>query len=84
MCCNLLKKKISFYLYEQNMNTQNFYSIERIYREIKKLRSISRDILFLQIGNARYHWSIEALEFYFENNIKTIDWPIYSPELNSI
>ena len=51
---------------------------------MKELRNISRDLLFLQIDNARYHSSIEALEFYYENNIKMIDWPSYSPNLNPI
>ena len=51
---------------------------------MKELRDISRDVLFLQIDNERYHWSIEALEFYYENNIQIIDWPPYSPDLNLI
>ena len=51
---------------------------------MKELRDISRDVLSLQIDNSRYHWSIEALEFYDENNIKIIDWPPYSPNLNPI
>ena len=65
------------------MNTQNDLKVlEEAIKEMKKLRDISRDVLFLQIENARYHWSIEALEFYFENNIKIIDWPPYSSDLN--
>ena len=28
--------------------------------------------------------SIEALEFYYENNINMIDWPPFSPGLNPI
>ena len=40
--------------------------------EIKKLRDISRDVLFLLIYYTRYHFPIEALEFYYENNIKII------------
>ena len=51
---------------------------------MKELRDILRDVLFLQIDNARYHWSIEALEFYYESNTKIIDWPPYSPDLNPI
>ena len=58
--------------------------MEEAIEEMKELRDISRDVLFLQIDIARYHWSIEALEFYYENNIKIIDWPPYSPYLNSI
>ena len=57
----------SLYLYEQNMNTQNYLKVmEEAIEEMKELRDISRDVLFLQIDNARYHWSIEALEFYYE------------------
>ena len=39
---------------------------------MRELRYISRDILFLQIGNSSYNWSIEAFKFYHENNIKII------------
>ena len=47
------------------MNTQNYLKVlEEAIEEMKELRDISRDVLFLQIDNARYHWSIEALEFY--------------------
>ena len=67
------------------MSTQNYLKIlEMAIEEMKELRNISRDVLFLQIDNTRYHWSIEALEFYYENNIKIIDSPPYSPELNPI
>ena len=67
------------------MNTQNYLKVlEEAIEEMKELRDISRDVLFLQIDNARYHRSIEALEFYYENNIKVIDWPLYSPDLNPI
>ena len=77
--------KTSLYLYEHNMNTQNYLKVlEEAIEEMKELRDISRDVLFLQIDNARYHWSIEALEFYYENNIKIIDWPPYSTDLNPI
>ena len=51
---------------------------------MKELRDISTDVLFLQFDNARYHWSIEAFKFYYENNIKMIDWLAYSPNLNLI
>ena len=36
------------------------------------------------MDNVRYHWTKEALEFYHENNIKLIDWPSYSGDLNPI
>ena len=75
--------KASLYLYEQNINTQNYLKVlEEAFEEMKELRDISKDVLFLQIDNAKYHWSIEALEFYYENKIKIIDWQPYSPDLN--
>ena len=79
------RRKTSLFLYEQNMNTQNYLKVlvEAI-EEMKEFRDISRDVLYLQIDNARYHWSIEAFEFYYENNIKIIDWPTYSPDLSLI
>ena len=53
------------------MNIKNYLKVlEEAIEEMKELRDISRDVVFLQIDNARYHWSIEALEFYYENNIK--------------
>ena len=77
--------KTLLYLYGQNMNTQNYLKVlEEAIEEMKELRDISRNVLFLQIDNARYHWSIEALEFYYESNIKIIDWPPYSLNLNPI
>ena len=66
MGCISLTGKISLYLYKQNMNTQNYLKVlEEVIEEIKEIRDISRDVLFLQIDNARYHWSIEALEYYY-------------------
>ena len=67
------------------MNTQNYLIVlEETTEEKKELRDISRDVLFLQINNASYNCPIEALEFYYENNIKIIDWSLYSPDLNPI
>ena len=85
MGCNSSRGKTSLYLYKQNMNTQNYLIVlEEAIEEMKELRDISKEVLFLQIDNARYHWSIEALEFYYENNIKIINWPSYPPYLNPI
>ena len=79
------REKISLYLYEQIMNSQNYLKVlDEAIEEMKEFRDISRDVLFLQIDNPRYHWSIEALEFYYENNIQIIDWQPYSPDLNPI
>ena len=53
-------------LYEKKMNIQNYFKVlEEAIQEIKELINISRDVLFLQIENTRYPWSIEALKFYY-------------------
>ena len=38
----------------------------------------------MQFDNDPKHRSLKALEFYKEYNIKIIDWPINSPDLNPI
>ena len=55
------------------MNTQNYFKVlEEEIEEMKELRDISRDVLFLQIDNSRYHWSIEALELNYEKILKLL------------
>ena len=59
------RRKASLFFYEQNMNTQNYLNLlEEAIGEMKELKDILRDFLFLQIYITRYHWSIEAHEFY--------------------
>ena len=75
--------KTSLYLYEMNFNTENYLKVlEEAVEEMKEITS--SETLYLQMDNARYHWATEALEFYLEKNIKVIDWPPYSPDLNPI
>ena len=38
--------------------------------------------VILQFDNDPKHRSLKALEFYKENNVKIIDWPSNSPDLN--
>ena len=52
-------------MYEQNMNSKNYSKVfEVAIEENLEFIDISRDELFFQIGNARYPWSYEELEFY--------------------
>ena len=75
--------KTSLYLFEENFKTENFLKI--LSEALKEMREIKNsETIFLQMDNARYHWTKEALEFYHENNIKLIDWPSYSGDLNPI
>ena len=43
-----------------------------------------KNSVILQYDNDPKHISLKALEFYKENNIKIIDWPSNSPDLNPI
>ena len=43
-----------------------------------------KNSVILQFDNDPKHRSLKALEFYKENNIKIIDWPSNSPDLNPI
>ena len=66
-----------------NFNTENYIKVlEEAVEEMKEITS--SETLYLQMDNARYLWTTEALKFYLEKNIKVIDWPPYSPDLNPI
>ena len=43
-----------------------------------------KNSVILKFDNDPKHRSLKALEFYKENNIKIIDWPSNSPDLNLI
>ena len=45
---------------------------------------MSNDVIKLQFDNDSKHKSLAAYEFLNSNNIKCIDWPAYSPDLNPI
>ena len=67
------------------MNNENYLKVlEEAIEKIKELRVIYRHGLFLQIGNATYRWSFVALEFYYKNNVKIIDWSPFYQDLNLI
>ena len=36
------------------------------------------------MDDAKYHWPTESLKFYYEKEIRVIDWLTYSPDLNQI
>ena len=73
--------KASLFLYEYNLNSQNYLKIMK--ESVEEMKKISNSyIIFLQIDNAKYHRTTEALQFYYENSIKVLDWSQYSPDLN--
>ena len=53
-------------------NSNYLKVLEEAIEEMEDIRDISRDVLFLQIENARYLWSIENFEIYFENDINIL------------
>ena len=65
------------------MNSQNYLEIlNQSVDEMKEI--IESDNIYLQMDNVKYHWTTDALQFYYEKNVKLIDWPPYSPDLNPI
>ena len=73
--------KTSLYLYEMNFNTENYLRVlDEAVEEIK-----NSETQYIQMDNAKYHWTTEVLEFYYrEKDIKVIDWSPYPPDLNPI
>ena len=75
--------KVSLQIFEENLNTEKYTEI--LSNSLDELREISKsDWIVLQMDNCRVHWSLEALQFYKDNEITVIDWPPYSPDLNPI
>ena len=78
-----MKGKTSIFLYEENLNCEHY--LEILSESVIEMKEINEsDIIQLQFDNAKYHWTLEALQFYYENEVRLIDWPPYSPDLNPI
>ena len=76
------KRKSEFNFFNKNLDT-NLY-IEIIEFSLSEMNKIMKNSVILQFDNNPKHISLKALEFYKENNIKIIDWPSNSPDLNPI
>ena len=75
--------KVTLQIFEENLNTEIYIGI--LNNSLDEFREISKsDHVVLQMDNYRVHWSLEALQFYKDNEITVIDWPSYSPDLNPI
>ena len=67
-----LNGKTSLFLYKYNLNSQNYLIIMK--ESVGEMKKISNSyIIFLQMDNAKYHRTTEALQFYYENSIKELD-----------
>ena len=76
------KGKFDLYFFKENMDS-------KLYTEILKSRIGEIKVHWenktnLQFDNDPKHKSVQAYEFYQENSIRIINWPIYSPDLNPI
>ena len=75
--------KVTLQIFEENLNTEKYICI--LNNSLDEFRKISKgDHVVLQMDNCRVHWSLEALQFYKDNEITVIDWPPHSPDLNPI
>ena len=70
------------YSFNKNLDT-NLY-IEILELSLPKMNKIMKNTVILQFDNDPKHKSLKALEFYKENNIKIIDLPSNTPDLNPI
>ncbi len=70
--------------YDGRINSEDYINIleEYFVPNLKATRGKYRPIL--QQDNARCHTAKATTNYFKENNIKTLDWPPYSPDLNPI
>ena len=76
------KGKAQIYIFEKNMNSEVYVDI--LTERLSDFKDLSNDVIKLQFDNDSKHKSLAAYEFLNSNNIKCIDWPAYSPDLNPI
>ena len=76
------KGKLTLQVFEENLNTEVYLNI--LSDMLPEMRQINNKKIRLQMDNAKVHWSTNALKFYKENNLRLIDWPPNSPDLNPI
>ena len=76
------KGNVDLYFFNKNLDT-NLY-IEILEFSLPEMNKIMKNSVILRFDNDPKHRSLKALEFYQENNIKIIDWPSNSPDLNPI
>ena len=75
--------KLSLHLFYENLNSNKYIKI--LEDALSEMNEINREEkIYLQMDNAKIHWTLDALKFYSENNITVVDWPAYSPDLNPI
>ena len=76
----LAKGKVDLYFFNRNFDTNRYIQIFEF--SLPEMNKIMKNSVILLFDNDPKHWSLRTLEFYKENNIKIIDWPNNSPDLN--
>ena len=70
-------------MYENNFDADIYINVmKEVMLEMKDFND--EESVVMQMDNAGYHWTNQVLQFFQEINIKVIDWPSYSPNLNPI
>ena len=73
---------MDLYFFNRNLDTNLYIKILEF--SLPEMNKIMKNSVILQYDNDPKHRSLKALEFYKENNIKIIDCPSNSPDLNPI
>ena len=79
----LIRESVYKNIFEENLNSDKYVQILSSKIEEMKMINNSNSIL-LQVDNWRVHWSLDSLRFYYDHDIKVLDWPPNSPDLNPI
>ena len=69
-------------MYFINRNLDKNLCNQIIEFSLLEMNKIMNSSVILQFDNDPKHRSLKALEFYKENNVKILDWPSNSPDLN--
>ena len=73
---------VKLQFFEENMDFKKY--IEILNNSKREMNELIPDKWILQWDNDSKHFSNITLDYYIENDIKVLEWPAYSPDLNPI
>ena len=73
---------VKLQFFEGNMDSKKY--IEILNNSKREMNKLIPDKWILQWDNDSKHFSNITLDYYIENDIKVLEWPAYSPDLNPI
>ena len=68
-------KKLYFHLFNENLTSEKY--LEILKEALPELNEISKEKRYLQMDNARVHWTIGTLKIYKDTNIFIVDLPSF-------